>query len=707
MLRNESISLALEVASSETTAKPRLTTTSQLLEEPVLESELPARLRRHAGLYLDKKKAPELKDVLLLTAGNTGYLEMLSNWECSAKRLGLDWMVIAMNKELQQRLGERSFLATGQEWETAEAFNSKVGFKVISSNKIRTVLDVLRSSKLDIVFSDADNVFKSDPFLPSLSLGSMMRSGKYDYIYGRKIEPGGQKIQDLNPGVYHQEPIKANTGFYYVSGRKGPRIVQRIFEIAVKWCDDRPELDDQENFWDGLVATRRKKRTDKGYVGCFRHCDSNSSCTDVEESLIFDYCDMSPWEYILGCFTPASALLEPRMVSYHATHVFGWQAKKAKLKSVKLWSNCDGEVAGGTIDKGPVAVSSSTTSTSKAPISSTSTSKALSAEALALRFAQTTENSSQLDPLAVRLHRHAGLYLDKKKAPELKDVLLLTASNSGYVEMLFNWECFARRLGLDWMVIAMDNELQLRLGDRSFSSTGQEWEKAEDFFSRVGFKVIACNKIRSVLDVLKHSKLDIVFSDADNVFKSDPFLPSLSLGSMMRSGKYDYIYGRKIEPGGQKIQDLNPGVYHQEPIKANTGFYYVSGRKGPRIVQRIFEIAVKWCDDRPHLDDQENFWDGLVATRRKKRTDKGYVGCFRHCDSNSSCTDVEESLIFDYCDMSPWEYILGCFTPASALLEPRMVSYHATHIVGWQSKRHKLKTVQLWGNCGDGDLPAR
>ena len=258
MLRNESISLALEVASSETTAKPRLTTTSQLLEEPVLESELPARLRRHAGLYLDKKKAPELKDVLLLTAGNTGYLEMLSNWECSAKRLGLDWMVIAMNQELQQRLGERSFLATGQEWETAEAFNSKVGFKVISSNKIRTVLDVLRSSKLDIVFSDADNVFKSDPFLPSLSLGSMMRSGKYDYIYGRKIEPGGQKIQDLNPGVYHQEPIKANTGFYYVSGRKGPRIVQRIFEIAVKWCDDRPELDDQENFWDGLVATAKK-----------------------------------------------------------------------------------------------------------------------------------------------------------------------------------------------------------------------------------------------------------------------------------------------------------------------------------------------------------------------------------------------------------------------------------------------------------------
>ena len=106
---------------------------------------------------------------------------------------------MAMNKELQTHLGERSFLATGQEWEKAEAFNSPVGFKVISCNKLRSVLDVLRETNLDIVFSDADNVFKSDPFLPSLSLGSMIRSGKYEYIYGRKIEPGGQKIQNLNP----------------------------------------------------------------------------------------------------------------------------------------------------------------------------------------------------------------------------------------------------------------------------------------------------------------------------------------------------------------------------------------------------------------------------------------------------------------------------------------------------------------------------
>ena len=647
-------------------------------------NDLSERMRRHAGLYADKTRAPELKDVLLLTASNSGYLEMLTNWECFAKRLGLDWMVMAMNSELQEHLGERSFLGTGQQWQKAEAFNSKVGFKVISCNKLRTMLDVLRETNLDIVFSDADNVFKSDPFLPSLSLGSMIRSGKYEYIYGRKIEPGNQKIQDLKEEVYHQEPIKANTGFYYVAGNRKQSIVQKVFEVSVKWCDKRPDMDDQENFWDGLVDIRRKKPSDRAFVACFRHCDSNSSCTDIDESLVFNYCDMSPWEYVLGCFTPASALKEPRMVSYHATHVFGWPAKKGKLKSVQLWANCDeSEVTG---------ISTVTTSTSTYVQSSASTS-----------YSGTLEIASSND-LSERMRRHAGLYADKTRAPELKDVLLLTASNSGYLEMLTNWECFAKRLGLDWMVMAMNSELQEHLGERSFLGTGQQWQKAEAFNSKVGFKVISCNKLRTMLDVLRETNLDIVFSDADNVFKSDPFLPSLSLGSMIRSGKYEYIYGRKIEPGNQKIQDLKEEVYHQEPIKANTGFYYVAGNRKQSIVQKVFEVSVKWCDKHPDMDDQENFWDGLVDIRRKKPSDRAFVACFRHCDSNSSCTDIDESLVFNYCDMSPWEYVLGCFTPASALKEPRMVSYHATHVFGWPAKKGKLKSVQLWANCDESEI---
>ena len=664
---------------------------------------LTVRLHRHAGLYRDKSYAPELKNVLLLTAANSGYVEMLTNWECIAQRLGLDWMVIAIDSDLQHRLGERSFTATGQEWGKAEGFFSKGGFQLIACNKIRTVAEVLRTTNLDIVFSDGDNVFKSDPFLPSLTLGSMIRSGKYEYIYGRKIEPGNQKIQNFKPEIWHQEPNKGNTGFYYVAGGRKQTIVQNVFDKGVKWCDSRPHMDDQENFWDALFDSRRKKRTAKDYVACFRHCDNYATCAGLEESQIFNYCDMSPWEYILGCFTPASALEEPRMVSYHATHVVGWEFKRKKLQQVKLWAYCnESEIIGSKkiaaeekpIEIEAVARESVEATTSKEPEAPVQTEKGEAKKPA----------SETLEPLTVRLHRHAGLYRDKSYAPELKNVLLLTAANSGYVEMLTNWECIAQRLGLDWMVIAIDSDLQHRLGERSFTATGQEWGKAEGFFSKGGFQLIACNKIRTVAEVLRTTNLDIVFSDGDNVFKSDPFLPSLTLGSMIRSGKYEYIYGRKIEPGNQKIQNFKPEIWHQEPNKGNTGFYYVAGGRKQTIVQNVFDKGVKWCDSRPHMDDQENFWDALFDSRRKKRTAKDYVACFRHCDNNATCAGLEESQIFNYCDMSPWEYILGCFTPASALEEPRMVSYHATHVVGWESKRKKLQKVKLWAYCNESEI---
>eukprot|EP00439_Symbiodinium_sp_Y106_P058827 s1692_g8.t1 len=79
----------------------------------------------------------------------------------------------------------------------------------------------------------------------------------------------------------------------------------------------------------------------------------------------------------------------------------------------------------------------------------------------------------------------------------------------------------------------------------------------------------------------------------------------------MRAGTYDYVYGVKFLPPG-----IKPGDHFgekSEPNKANTGFYYIAGRQKPRLVTKIFNISVDWCDRRPHLDDQENFWDSLVA----------------------------------------------------------------------------------------------
>ncbi|CAE7233849.1 unnamed protein product [Symbiodinium natans] len=307
-----------------------ITVEPQAVKKPTLEDAL----RQHAGIYLNKSHAPELKDVLLLTAANSGYLNMLQNWECFAKKLGLDWFVIAMDENLHRTLGpERSFLSLGEQHDSSERFGT-VGFRTVACNKLRSIAHVLAVTQLDLVFTDSDNVFKTDPFLPSLTLGSMMRSGKFEYIYGRKIQPPGPR-----PGEYHEEPPKANTGFYYVSGARKPRVVQSLFNLSVEWCDRRPGLDDQENFWDALATIRKKKAHEKGYIGCFRHCE-NEKCSDVEELSVLNYCDMSPYEYVLGSVDPRLAQQEPyHLVTYHATHVWGKDQKKQKLQKAQLWDD--------------------------------------------------------------------------------------------------------------------------------------------------------------------------------------------------------------------------------------------------------------------------------------------------------------------------------------------------------------------------------
>eukprot|EP00439_Symbiodinium_sp_Y106_P048949 s6425_g6.t1 len=146
------------------------------------------------------------------------------------------------------------------------------------------------------------------------------------------------------------------------------------------------------------------------------------------------------------------------------------------------------------------------------------------------------------------------------------------------------------------------------------------------------------------------------------------------------------IYGRKIKPPGPRTDE-----HHQEPIKGNTGFYYVSGGRKPRIMQRMFNISIHWCNNRPGLDDQENFWDALVVERKRKPKDKEFFACFRHCDS-TQCSGVEGDKVFDYCDMNPWEYIDGAVDPRLALQEPyHMVSYHSTWVIGKEAKQKKLK----------------
>ena len=58
----------------------------------------------------------------------------------------------------------------------------------VGRNKMAMVLRIMRLTGLDVVFSDADNVFKHDPFQPMASLGDLIRSKRYDYVFQEELD---------------------------------------------------------------------------------------------------------------------------------------------------------------------------------------------------------------------------------------------------------------------------------------------------------------------------------------------------------------------------------------------------------------------------------------------------------------------------------------------------------------------------------------
>ncbi|CAL1155486.1 unnamed protein product [Cladocopium goreaui] len=133
-------------------------------------------LQRHAGLYLDKSLQPEFKDIVLLTAANSAYMDFLQNWECHAKRLALDWVVLALDQEAYQVLSTsaRVLLATGSTSGSLEYLSK--GFNLMSLNTLATVFEVMKEG-FDVVFTDSDNVFLSDPFAAGTRTNCGGRSG--------------------------------------------------------------------------------------------------------------------------------------------------------------------------------------------------------------------------------------------------------------------------------------------------------------------------------------------------------------------------------------------------------------------------------------------------------------------------------------------------------------------------------------------------
>ena len=61
--------------------------------------------------------------------------------------------------------------------------------------------------------------------------------------------------------------------------------------------------------------------------------------------------------------------------------------------------------------------------------------------------------------LQTLLQNAAGIFVDPKRQIGLEHTVLVTGCNHGFLNHLLNFKCFADRLGLKFLVVAMDEKV--------------------------------------------------------------------------------------------------------------------------------------------------------------------------------------------------------------------------------------------------------
>jgi hypothetical protein len=304
----------------------------------------------------------------------------------------------------------------------------------------------------------------------------------------------------------------------------------------------------------------------------------------------------------------------------------------------------------------------------------------------------------------------AGIYSCKTCHPEFASMVLVTVANFDYLDMLQNWECRATRLGLDWAVVSLDNMLYRHYKDlkpfRVVHSGGNYSGKTQ--FRQKLFNQISCAKIRIVLDIMIDTGLDVVFSDPDNVFNTDPFKPGVSFGDMVRSREYGYVFQPNVMAAGNNRYSVvnKDGQFHGIQLDAscgsydegNTGFYYVASslQDKARGLRDLFEGTLQACTEKPGIDDQTHFWSILRALHhgdRRNRTNA--FQCARSCGEPDCPGKSSDTL--SYCCARPIEFPTGWSRNALKAHGNQFVTYHANFVSGKKGKISKLdREAGLW-----------
>ena len=146
------------------------------------------------------------------------------------------------------------------------------------------------------------------------------------------------------------------------------------------------------------------------------------------------------------------------------------------------------------------------------------------------------------------LEKSAGIYKDPLRQVGLERTVLVTGCNHGFLNHLHNFKCFCDRIGLKFLVIALDEKSHLYLSRNTDiysyhmvtdpSSTGPIIEHQSAEFRSNQFNLITTRKKEAVHDILRLG-YDVVFSDTDVAIIRDP-MPYLLWNNV------DYVHSVNI-----------------------------------------------------------------------------------------------------------------------------------------------------------------
>lgn len=286
------------------------------------------------------------------------------------------------------------------------------------------------------------------------------------------------------------------------------------------------------------------------------------------------------------------------------------------------------------------------------------------------------------------LEKCAGVYKTKTSKslliPELEKVVLVTASNYGYLNHWHNWKCFVDRLDMKFLVFSMDRRAHEYISSKTDSvsvfwrNENQIVHEAATEFRSQQFNIITNNKMQAVHKVLQLG-FHVIFCDIDIAVVRDPVYH-------FRWENVDYMHSHNlICPRGDQWD------FRTTPDEGNTGFYYV------RSSNKTIKV---WADTHaaiphyPGLDDQTIFWNVLRASVSPP------VLPLQSCHNLKNLSrDYLVSCPLDGCSFSAGALRGVAYTMLTDGLRKRngkLFTIHANYIKGNMAKKRALETHGYW-----------